>query len=241
MKNEIHCNVIVDLLPLYHDGVCSEESRQLIEEHFETCQECRRLCQKLNIPEPVPELLPDETETFRKFSKKIKHTRISNIILIIISIMMFLLGAASLSWYVLKYRPYAQLCEGMQASREYKGFQYYTEDENYAYVVKMPSYLGFESGFVRVSPLQTDKMSIVLFIWPQINAETEFGVMIPQNAGQNNYNLIALSIDKNMQYIPEKNQSPEQIQTREELFALYHDEIKALMNAAQDKWGENLE
>ena len=31
------CNVIRDLLPLYHDGVCSPESRQLVEEHLEKC------------------------------------------------------------------------------------------------------------------------------------------------------------------------------------------------------------
>ena len=31
------CKVVEDLLPLYHDGVCSEESRILVEEHIQTC------------------------------------------------------------------------------------------------------------------------------------------------------------------------------------------------------------
>ena len=35
------CNVIKDLLPLYHDGVCSRESRELVEEHLKECEECR--------------------------------------------------------------------------------------------------------------------------------------------------------------------------------------------------------
>lgn len=36
-----HCNVIQDLLPLYSDGVCSKESRELVEEHLRTCAACR--------------------------------------------------------------------------------------------------------------------------------------------------------------------------------------------------------
>ena len=31
------CEVIRDLLPLYSDGVCSEESRRLTEEHLAQC------------------------------------------------------------------------------------------------------------------------------------------------------------------------------------------------------------
>ncbi len=38
---KIPCKVIRDLLPLYHDEVCSAESRQLVEEHLEQCEACR--------------------------------------------------------------------------------------------------------------------------------------------------------------------------------------------------------
>lgn len=35
------CKVIEDLLPLYHDGVCSPESAALVEEHLAGCGKCR--------------------------------------------------------------------------------------------------------------------------------------------------------------------------------------------------------
>lgn len=38
---KVSCNVIQDLLPLYHDGVCSEESRQIVQEHIATCAQCK--------------------------------------------------------------------------------------------------------------------------------------------------------------------------------------------------------
>lgn len=37
----IGCEVIKDLLPLYHDNVCSNESKQLVEEHLLECESCR--------------------------------------------------------------------------------------------------------------------------------------------------------------------------------------------------------
>ena len=41
------CEVIRDLLPLYVDGVASEESRALIEEHLNTCEGSREYCRLL--------------------------------------------------------------------------------------------------------------------------------------------------------------------------------------------------
>ena len=37
----MNCGIIQDLLPLYHDGVCSPESRTEVEEHLKTCPDCR--------------------------------------------------------------------------------------------------------------------------------------------------------------------------------------------------------
>ncbi|WP_352399535.1 DUF3955 domain-containing protein [Anaerotignum sp.] len=38
---KITCEIIQDLLPLYYDNVCSEDSRKLVEDHFKTCKNCR--------------------------------------------------------------------------------------------------------------------------------------------------------------------------------------------------------
>ena len=35
-----NCDLIRDLLPLYQDGVCSENSRQAVEEHLKDCKGC---------------------------------------------------------------------------------------------------------------------------------------------------------------------------------------------------------
>ncbi|ERK29681.1 zf-HC2 domain-containing protein [Clostridium intestinale] len=38
---KISCEIIKDLLPLYHDGVCSDDSRETIEKHVLECDSCR--------------------------------------------------------------------------------------------------------------------------------------------------------------------------------------------------------
>ena len=47
------CSVIRDLLPLYQDGVCSPESRQLVEEHLEECETCRAEWERMSAPIPT--------------------------------------------------------------------------------------------------------------------------------------------------------------------------------------------
>lgn len=47
------CNVIRDLLPLYQDGVCSPESRQLVAEHLEECEPCRTEWERMSAPIPT--------------------------------------------------------------------------------------------------------------------------------------------------------------------------------------------
>lgn len=38
---KISCEIIKDLLPLYHDGVCSNDSKTMIEDHLDHCNSCK--------------------------------------------------------------------------------------------------------------------------------------------------------------------------------------------------------
>lgn len=39
--SKLNCSIVKDLLPSYVDGICSEDSGRLVEEHLASCQECR--------------------------------------------------------------------------------------------------------------------------------------------------------------------------------------------------------
>jgi len=52
---KLSCKVIEDILPLYHDNVCSDETRILTEEHLRECARCRGLLAEMNKEFSLPE------------------------------------------------------------------------------------------------------------------------------------------------------------------------------------------
>lgn len=52
--NRIPCSVVRDLMILYEDDVCSEESRQMIDSHIKECEACRDAYQRSK--QPLPEI-----------------------------------------------------------------------------------------------------------------------------------------------------------------------------------------
>jgi len=44
---KVPCDIITDLLPLYHDGVCNESSKKLVEEHLAECNTCGAMLEEM--------------------------------------------------------------------------------------------------------------------------------------------------------------------------------------------------
>ena len=51
----MNCEIIKDLIPLYIDLCCSEESTIAVEEHLKTCPECKKLFDDMNT---APDIVP---------------------------------------------------------------------------------------------------------------------------------------------------------------------------------------
>lgn len=51
----LRCEIVRDLLPLYLDDCCSEVSKHEIEEHLESCRECKSVAQEMKIEVEVSE------------------------------------------------------------------------------------------------------------------------------------------------------------------------------------------
>lgn len=46
----MNCDVIRDLIPLYIDGCCSEESERVVKEHIRNCDSCKQLLDEMSAP-----------------------------------------------------------------------------------------------------------------------------------------------------------------------------------------------
>lgn len=64
------CELIQDMLPLYHDGVCSEVSRKLVDSHLETCGKCAAVLEGMTAEMEMPRLDTDETRPLKSIRRK---------------------------------------------------------------------------------------------------------------------------------------------------------------------------
>jgi predicted anti-sigma-YlaC factor YlaD len=69
------CEIIKDLLPLYLDGVCSDDSRTAVEEHLAVCDPCRAELQAMQtaLPKGDTEQNLKEAEAVKNLSKRWKN------------------------------------------------------------------------------------------------------------------------------------------------------------------------
>lgn len=70
---KMDCRIIRDLLPLYVDEVCSEESRKIVEEHLSECETCTKILEQMKsetISKEEVEMNLEEAESIRNLSRK---------------------------------------------------------------------------------------------------------------------------------------------------------------------------
>lgn len=64
------CELIQDILPLYHDGVCSDTSKKLVDSHLETCEKCKALLDGMTAELTMPKLEADESKPLKKIRNR---------------------------------------------------------------------------------------------------------------------------------------------------------------------------
>lgn len=74
---KITCEVVRDLLPLYHDNVCGNDSKAIVEEHLAECADCREELQRIETELTLPHIEPDNERSLQAVAsawKKRKKT-----------------------------------------------------------------------------------------------------------------------------------------------------------------------
>jgi len=88
MKEE--CEIVQDLLFCYHDGIASNGSKRLVENHLRTCDECRQVLEDMEKDEKRQDY-QEEIDYLGKINKKMKRKTIITIISLMI-LVVFILG-----------------------------------------------------------------------------------------------------------------------------------------------------
>ena len=100
------CEIIKDLIPLYCDGLCGDETRAAVEEHIAGCEDCRRLLEAAGAePEaPEPQTYDEEEARVLRGVKK-RYSRIRwRAVFLAVGIAAVLIAAVCGAYYFHVYR-----------------------------------------------------------------------------------------------------------------------------------------
>lgn len=120
--NKENCSLIKDLLPLYIDDLCSNESTEIIKNHLETCSECNKEYKQLTtrpeikvVNDPSTELIKGVGKMFKKDKKKAIIKTISVFLVVFILLGVFAFLKLPLMLYENKFSGVSSACEVLES------------------------------------------------------------------------------------------------------------------------------
>lgn len=97
------CDLIQDLLPLYHDEVCSQTSREAVEEHLQDCSTCQKVLDAMGGELLTPEEKEEEKELrplAEWWKKQKKKNHLNAVVYTIFLVIIVGVGLYFATWYV---------------------------------------------------------------------------------------------------------------------------------------------
>ena len=87
-RNNLECEIVCDLLPLYHDGIVSETTKAAVEQHISECDKCRGELKSLQ--EELPGEEPSAPVTRKRFANMMRNQKRRRILWTGISVVLVL-------------------------------------------------------------------------------------------------------------------------------------------------------
>jgi len=240
---KLSCKVIEDMLPMYHDNVCSEETARLVEAHLEQCPACTNMLTQLHAEIDMPSIPVDDAKPLKEFQEKWKKNEWSWVkkgILITLAALLVAVAVFVGIWYFSYAKSYWKMTESMERTSEedsvYTSSDYMIKKDEYQFEVWLPELLS-NGGFARV--MGTD--GLILFLYPEMGGNCTFKLLITDEDNQ----TWVVYLDSNGMPDFENHQFPvrsdgEKAHIRE-LATQKAEQIEAVLDAVNKQWGISLE
>jgi len=194
----ITCEAIRDLLPLYHDGICSDSSKELVDEHLRDCENCRKELDLMKVELATPHINPESKKSFLAVSSAWKKGKKKSFVkgaLIAVLICVLLVGSfiGLTQWKCIhvhandmEVTELSQLSDGsivfcLISSGDYSSIRYTITDDGCFYLMPMRSIIELTSKEDRVVFGNYDKYYV--FFQPGLHtSEPPYaGIFLPEN------------------------------------------------------------
>ena len=239
---KLPCKIVEDMLPIYYDGVCSEESAMLIEEHLKNCTQCSRLLTDLHTEIEISEKPVDDLKPLLRIQKKWKKSKrvyLRTGICATLAVLVLVMTVFSGIWYFSLGKYWYQLTEVMdpigKEDHIATSSDYVAEQNGYRFDVSLPVILS-NSGFVRVM----DDEGLVLFFYPETGGSYSFWFYITDedNEAYSVYLKSDMTPDFDNHPFPVRSELEKQRVTR--LIIDRKEDVISILDAVQSLWGIDL-
>lgn len=239
---KLPCKVVEDMLPIYYDGICSDESADLIEEHLNNCAQCSRLLSDLHTEMAFEETPVDDMKALEGIKaewKKGKRVYLRIGMCVALAVLLLLFTVLTGIWYFSYGKYYYRLTDVMQrpATDDWiaTSSDYTLEKDGYRFDVNLPIILS-NSGFVRV--MGDD--ALVLFLYPESGGSYRFWFFLTDQNGQSYSVHLKSDMTPDFENHPFPVQSDWEKQHISEVLREQQDAVSAMLNAVQELWGLDL-
>lgn len=246
---KLSCNVTRDLLPLYHDGVCSEESGALVEEHIAECGDCRALLNELRLEIEVPKEEPNDLALIGKISRSFEQ--LSNRAWLrgaaaVLAVVLTIFAGVNVWWFT---GPRAFYQKFLTDDAPMWTLGYTMVDDIYEYKVQMPTYLRDDGNVQVMMDFKRTTRSI------ELGRDVQTHLTIDRNmiytvelividhtkvSGQAHAEVMTteecIILDENLDPIYAANLTEEEIAHQDQILEDFRWEIMSIIQAARSQW-----
>ena len=257
---KLSCKVIEDMLPMYYDCICSDESAALVEEHLKECPQCSRILTDLQSGLEISQNTVDDLKPLVELQsewKKEKRRSAKKGACITIAVVVALFVVLTGIWYLgyaVRYDKLAGKLEKVNdATAAMTTAGHYLEHGNYVVVLKKPGFLG-DGGFVHIGDRegmviflneaweeigQNKEMCIDLFFYPQFGGGYRTAVIF-DDGNETWWVWLTPELTYNYDLYSSSERPAEEIAHLEQLLVDYHEEVADLVNVAKEVWNIDL-
>lgn len=231
---KLPCTVIEDMLPLYIDGICADETEVLVKEHLCQCPKCCDMLETMRITMALPEE-PENLKPLQAIQKqweKSKRTALRKGICLTLAVLLLAVSVLSGVWYGSYGKYYYHIAQHMdpvpEEAVDMGSADGMKEIGGYRIGIWIPPLLS-NSGFIRA----TAESGRVLFAYPQVGGGCEYRISVLEDG--NRCYFIWLNEDLTANY--EDHPLPVRTQWEQaridQLLMEQRQEIQAMLDAVQ--------
>jgi len=236
------CKVVEDLLPMYFDCLCSDETAVLVEAHLKNCPACSRILVQLQSEFELEQKPIDDMKPLVALRKKWQKNRWSNIgkgICIALAAVAAAVAVMLGTWYFRYGKLFYNMAETMKKTgaedTSFVESDYSREVNGCRLDLRFPDVFT-DNGYARV----TKGENLELFVYPEVNNDYRWRLYVTDENGRGWFVYLKADLTPDFESHNTLLSAEKEKEKLSKLVATKQEEISAMLEAVTVLWGIDL-